>query len=289
PDGVHHPAAGRRAGGAGAARGGGRPGRHGRPGRERRQGLAGRHRAAEPARVHRPDALHAGRRGDRHELGVGVAAADLGDRPAGPAAGGGGPAAPHVPTGAAGGRAIRRAGRGLSGVEEGDPMSVNAPFARRLRLRRLYRHADQRLLVVPLDHSVTDGPVTGGRRVNRLIGRLAGNSVDAVVLHKGSLRYIDHRRFADTSLIVHLSATTPPAPDPDAKYLGATGEEALRLGADAVSVHVNLGSREEARQVADLAAVADACDRWSLPLLAMMYPRGPRIENPATRPWWRTR
>jgi len=159
-------------------------------------------------------------------------------------------------------------------------MSVNVPFARRLRLRRLYRHADQRLLVVPLDHSVTDGPVTGGRRVNRLIGRLAGNSVDAVVLHKGSLRYIDHRWFADTSLIVHLSASTAHAPDPDAKYLVATVEEALRLGADAVSVHVNLGSREEARQVADLGAVADACDRWSLPLLAMMYPRGPRIENP---------
>src|SRR5215470_10273222 len=159
-------------------------------------------------------------------------------------------------------------------------MNVNAPFARQLRLRRLYRHADQRLLVVPLDHSVTDGPVTGGRRVNRLIGRLAGNSVDAVVLHKGSLRYIDHRWFADTSLIVHLSASTAHAPDPDAKYLVATVEEALRLGADAVSVHVNLGSREEARQVADLGAVADACDRWSMPLLAMMYPRGPRIENP---------
>lgn len=159
-------------------------------------------------------------------------------------------------------------------------MSMNAPFARQLRLRRLYRHADQRLLVVPLDHSVTDGPVTGGRRVNRLIGRLAGNGVDAVVLHKGSLRYVDHRWFADTSLIVHLSASTTRAPDPDAKYLVGTVEEALRLGADAVSVHVNLGSTGEARQVADLAAVAEACDRWSLPLLAMMYPRGPRIDNP---------
>jgi 2-amino-4,5-dihydroxy-6-oxo-7-(phosphooxy)heptanoate synthase len=159
-------------------------------------------------------------------------------------------------------------------------VSVNAPFARQVRLQRLYRHGDQRLFVVPLDHSVSNGPVTGGRRVNALVGRLAASGVDAVVLHKGSLRYVEHRWFAGMSLVVHLSASTSHAPDPDAKYLVATVEEALRLGADAVSMHVNLGSREEARQVADLARVADACDRWNLPLLAMMYPRGPKIDDP---------
>ena len=70
------------------------------------------------------------------------------------------------------------------------------------------------------------------------------------------------------------------APDPDAKYLVSGVAEALRLGADAISVHVNLGSAGEREQIADLGAVADACDRWNVPLLAMMYPRGPRIENP---------
>jgi 2-amino-4,5-dihydroxy-6-oxo-7-(phosphonooxy)heptanoate synthase len=157
---------------------------------------------------------------------------------------------------------------------------LNAPFGRQVRLQRLYRHADQRLFVVPLDHSVTDGPVTGGRRVNALVGRLATSGVDAVVLHKGSLRYVEHRWFARMSLVVHLSGSTSRAPDPDAKVLVGTVEEAVRNGADAVSVHVNLGSREEARQVADLAAVGDACDRWNVPLLAMVYPRGPAIDDP---------
>lgn len=159
-------------------------------------------------------------------------------------------------------------------------MSTNSSFARQVRLRRLFRHDDDRLLIVPLDHSVTDGPVTGGRGVDRLVGRLAHNGVDAVVLHKGSLRYVDPRWFAETSLIVHLSASTSRAPDPDAKYLVASVEEALRLGADAVSVHVNLGSRDERAQVADLARVSDACDRWNMPLLAMMYARGPKVGDP---------
>nr|WP_042178292.1 2-amino-3,7-dideoxy-D-threo-hept-6-ulosonate synthase [Kibdelosporangium sp. MJ126-NF4]CEL13095.1 2-amino-3,7-dideoxy-D-threo-hept-6-ulosonate synthase [Kibdelosporangium sp. MJ126-NF4]CTQ98782.1 2-amino-3,7-dideoxy-D-threo-hept-6-ulosonate synthase (EC 2.5.1.-) [Kibdelosporangium sp. MJ126-NF4] len=154
----------------------------------------------------------------------------------------------------------------------------NDSFARRLRLRRLFRHGDGRLLVVPLDHSVTDGPLGRGD-LNALVGELTGIGVDAVVLHKGSLRHVDHDRFADMSLIVHLSASTRHAPDPSAKYLVAGVAEAVRLGADAVSVHVNLGSDQEVRQVTDLAAVSDDCDRWNVPLLAMVYARGPKIAD----------
>lgn len=159
-------------------------------------------------------------------------------------------------------------------------MPINHQFARQLRLRRLRHTEDRGMLVVPLDHSVTAGPITADNTLDRLVGQLAGNGVDAVVLHKGSLRYVSHHWFTRTSLIVHLSASTVRAPDPDAKYLVAGVEEALRLGADAVSVHVNLGSLDEQRQIADMATVADACDRWNVPLLAMMYPRGPQIDDP---------
>jgi 2-amino-4,5-dihydroxy-6-oxo-7-(phosphonooxy)heptanoate synthase len=154
----------------------------------------------------------------------------------------------------------------------------NSSFARRLRVQRLFRRGDGRLLVVPLDHSITDGPL--GCDLNTLLAEIAGTGVDAVVLHKGSLRHVDPACFADMSLIVHLSASTRHAPDPDAKYLVAGVDEALRLGADAVSVHVNLGSPHEARQIADLAAVSRECDDWNVPLLAMVYARGPEISDP---------
>ncbi|MET8040397.1 2-amino-3,7-dideoxy-D-threo-hept-6-ulosonate synthase [Micromonospora sp. NPDC005215] len=157
---------------------------------------------------------------------------------------------------------------------------INNSFARSVRLRRLYRHADERLLVIPMDHSVTDGSISGGERLNRTVAALSGAGADAVVLHKGALRYVDGAAFADMSLIVHLSAGTTRAPDPDLKYLVTSVEEAVRLGADAVSVHVNLGADAESRQIIDLAEVARACDAWNVPLLAMMYPRGPRISDP---------
>ncbi|MEU6219982.1 2-amino-3,7-dideoxy-D-threo-hept-6-ulosonate synthase [Streptomyces sp. NPDC047022] len=159
-------------------------------------------------------------------------------------------------------------------------MMTSNHFARDLRSLRLFHHHERRLMVVPLDHSISDGPVIRGGGLDALVGELAVADVDAVVLHKGSLRHVQNRWFANMSLIVHLSASTAHAADPDAKYLVTGVEEALRLGADAVSVHVNLGSLDERRQIADLGEVADACDRWHIPLLAMMYPRGPKITNP---------
>jgi 2-amino-4,5-dihydroxy-6-oxo-7-(phosphonooxy)heptanoate synthase len=161
----------------------------------------------------------------------------------------------------------------------GSATPAHRSFARTLRLRRLHHHSE-RLFVVPLDHSVTDGPIVADGNLDGLLQQVTEHDVDAVVLHKGCLRRVDPAWFHATSLVVHLSASTAQAPDPDAKYLVASVEEALRLGADGVSVHVNVGSREEHRQIADLAAVADACDRWNVPLLAMMYPRGPQLTDP---------
>jgi 2-amino-4,5-dihydroxy-6-oxo-7-(phosphooxy)heptanoate synthase len=156
-------------------------------------------------------------------------------------------------------------------------MASNDSFARRLRLRHLYRHDAKGLLVVPLDHAIGAGPLGHRADLDSLLAQIADNGADAVVLHKGALRRVGTRWFRDMSLVLHLNASTGMAPDPDAKYPVATVEEALRLGAGAVSVHVNAGSLTEGRQIADLAAVAEACDRWGMPLLAMMYARGPGI------------
>ncbi|WP_067501978.1 2-amino-4,5-dihydroxy-6-one-heptanoic acid-7-phosphate synthase [Actinoplanes sp. TFC3] len=141
---------------------------------------------------------------------------------------------------------------------------------RALRTRRLYRRGGPGLLTVPLDHPVFAGPSWPGD-IDQLVATVAGHGADAVILHKGTLRRVNPTRFRDLALVLHLNASTRLAPDPEAKVPVATVEEALRLGADAVSVHVNLGSSTEDRQLGHLAAVAGACDRWGVPLLAMMY------------------
>lgn len=154
---------------------------------------------------------------------------------------------------------------------------------KRLRLSRLVPNPDAGVLVVPLDHSVASGPFAETDDLASIVQAVAAHGGDGVVLHKGRVRFIDPTCFRQLALIVHLNGSTEHAPDADAKTMLAGVEDALALGADAVSVQVNLGSDTEAQQLSDLGAVAQASRRWSMPLLAMMYPRGPRIDEP-TRP-----
>ena len=76
-------------------------------------------------------------------------------------------------------------------------------------------------------------------------------------------------------LIIHLSASTALASGAQStrKELVSTVEQAIRLGATGISTHVNLGSDFEADQLKDMGLVAEECDKWGMPLLAMMYVR----------------
>ncbi|MGE0035332.1 MAG: 2-amino-3,7-dideoxy-D-threo-hept-6-ulosonate synthase [Xanthobacteraceae bacterium] len=150
---------------------------------------------------------------------------------------------------------------------------------RALRLARLTKCEKKPLFIVPLDHTVTDGPFIDARGYDELLVNLAENGVDAIVIHKGRLGLMPADVYARLSVIVHISASTKYAADPTFKYQVGDVEDCLRRGADAVSVHVNVGSLTEDRQLAQMGQVADACDRVGLPLLAMLYPRGPGIKD----------
>jgi fructose-bisphosphate aldolase/2-amino-3,7-dideoxy-D-threo-hept-6-ulosonate synthase len=56
-------------------------------------------------------------------------------------------------------------------------------------------------------------------------------------------------------------------------------KEAIKLGADAVSVHINIGAKNEADMLKILGDTARECMEWGMPLIAMMYPRGKKIDE----------
>ncbi|MFW0785530.1 2-amino-3,7-dideoxy-D-threo-hept-6-ulosonate synthase [Gordonia sp. CPCC 206044] len=153
---------------------------------------------------------------------------------------------------------------------------------KQLRLSRIFAATTRRALVVPIDHSVTVGPLGSSDHADNTAELLARAGADALIVHKGRARTIDPWRFGSLGLIMHLSAGTNLSIDRTGKVLVGSVEECLGLGADAVSVHVNVGSASEPQQLADLGNVATECGRLGVPLLAMMYARGPEIGDDAT-------
>lgn len=147
------------------------------------------------------------------------------------------------------------------------------------RLRRLLDADGDRGVVVPMDHGTSIGPVDGVERPGETAEAVVRGGASSVVVHKGLVPTVAPR-IGEAGLWVHVSASTSLNPDPDDKRVVASAGEAARLGADGVSAHVNVGSPEESRQVEDLGALTRAADDLGLPTLAMMYPRGPDVDDP---------
>lgn len=153
-------------------------------------------------------------------------------------------------------------------------------IGKRVRLERIIDRDSGNTLIIPLDHGISVGPISGLANLPEMVNKVAKGGANAVLQQKGMVRH-GHRGYGrDVGLIVHMSASTSLGPDPNDKVQVAIVEEALKMGADAVSVHINIGSETEAAQLKILGEVAERCDFWGMPLLAMMYPRGPKIVNP---------
>jgi predicted phospho-2-dehydro-3-deoxyheptonate aldolase len=143
------------------------------------------------------------------------------------------------------------------------------------RLKRIFRD-DNRTVIVPMDHGVTIGPVTGIIDMQDIVNKLLLGGVDAVLVNRGIAKNVDT---GNAGLIVHLCGSTKHCPDPNSKVQICSVEDAVRLGADAISVHINIGAKQEDRMLATLGNVACKCDDYGMPLLAMIYPRGPSIKD----------
>jgi len=142
-------------------------------------------------------------------------------------------------------------------------------------MRRIFRN-DGRTVIVPMDHGVSVGPIPGLDDMTNTVGHLVKGGADAILVHAGIAKTVNN---GDTGLILHLSGATRMTSDPTWKTQLSSVREAIRLGADAVSVHINVGSQREQDMLENFSKIRDECEDYGIPTLAMMYPRGPSIPN----------
>ncbi len=152
-------------------------------------------------------------------------------------------------------------------------------IGKKIRLERIIDRNSGRTVIVPMDHGVTVGPIAGLEDMRNTVSKIVAGGANAILMHKGIVRAGHRGAGRDVGLIIHLSGSTSLSPDPNAKELVCTVEEAIKLGADAVSVHINLGADTDKEMLYQLGYISERCLEWQMPLVAMMYTRGAKIKN----------
>ncbi|WP_277553503.1 2-amino-3,7-dideoxy-D-threo-hept-6-ulosonate synthase [Halobaculum limi] len=137
---------------------------------------------------------------------------------------------------------------------------------------------DDRILMVPMDHGITLGAVKGLKDIEGTIDAVTRGGADAVLTQKGiAPRVHDHKNGA--GYVVHVNASTAVGPEANDKRPTGSVKSAIRAGADAVSMHINVGSDYEPEQMTFLAELCEEAGDYGIPVLAMAYARGANLEG----------
>lgn len=157
-----------------------------------------------------------------------------------------------------------------------------------IRLGRVLNPRNQRAAVIAFDHGVHLGVIPGVQKPGEMLEMLAEAGADAFLVGPGIARMyasVFSGRGAP-GLILRLDWTNRwRAPellgsDEGRGRLIGTVEDAARLGADAVLVYMFAGYQDpdaEARQVEDVARVAQDCERLGMGCIIEPMARGLRV------------
>ncbi|MHA1777656.1 MAG: class I fructose-bisphosphate aldolase family protein [Promethearchaeota archaeon] len=148
-----------------------------------------------------------------------------------------------------------------------------------IRMNRLFNPKKGTTFIVPMDHGITQGPLLGLVNYENTILQLIDTGVNAIIGHIGLILHRKKPENWKIPFIFHISASSDLSSDPNHKVLVNPVEEAVRLAADAVSVHINIGGIDDGFMLENLGRIACECRQWGLPLLAMMYARGENIPS----------
>ena len=147
------------------------------------------------------------------------------------------------------------------------------------RFKRLFDQKSGNSLILALDHGANEGMIEGLGSIQSILESLPASGVQGVILNKGLARHYGHLVPLDVNLIIQLNAGTRHGSPAYNKNIVCSITEALRLGADAVSMHVNIGNELEDRMLVDLGEITDEAHQFGLPVLATVLARGSQIVN----------
>lgn len=126
-------------------------------------------------------------------------------------------------------------------------------------------------IIVPIDDSLIFGPKNGLLEIESTIEQIVKSEPNALLGFQRGLELVSDKNIL-MPFIFNLTASTVMGQHTK-KMVIASVEFAQKNGADCVACHVNFSSQYENEMIHNFAIIAQECDKFGMPLLAIAYPR----------------
>ena len=131
--------------------------------------------------------------------------------------------------------------------------------------------------MIPMDDGLIDGPEGGLRCQQDKLKEIVNANPNGILGFRGLLINC-WKQLNNIPVIINLTASTSLVTH-TRKVLVGHVEDAIRLGADGVAVHVNISSKYESEMLKILGKISSECEKMGIPLLALMYPRSENFDG----------
>lgn len=160
-----------------------------------------------------------------------------------------------------------------------------AMLGKAVRMSRLVNPVSNKMMAITVDHAISRGiaPMTGLQPIQSTIDKIVAGRPDAMTMTKGIAEHCMWPHAGKVSLLLKCSSYSPAHPTKD--ILFGSVDEAVRMGADAVSIGaMTLGSFQDV-QFAEIGRISEECMAKGMPLIGHVYPKGEFVPTDQRTAW----
>lgn len=148
-------------------------------------------------------------------------------------------------------------------------------LGKEIRLKRLIPGEDGKYFGLTVDHAIARGVMPGLDNIDETLKKMIAGGPNAITMHKGIAEKCFAPYAGKVALVLKLTTFGVYHFDEDVQV--ADVEEAITLGADAVSVGCIVGGDNQKEQIAMLGRISKDAQRYGMTLVSHIYPRGNHI------------
>ena len=160
-----------------------------------------------------------------------------------------------------------------------------AMLGKEVRMSRLVNPKSNKMMAITVDHAISRGiaPMTGLHHIQDNIDKIILGRPDALTLTKGIAEHCMYKNAGKVSMLMKISSYSPVSPTNDNVF--GTVDEAIRMGADAVSMGAMTLGDFQGEQFEAIGRISEECMRKGMPLIGHIYPKGESVPVEGRTAW----
>lgn len=125
--------------------------------------------------------------------------------------------------------------------------------------------------MVPVDDSLIFGPFDGLYDIDKTLEKISIGKPNAILGFRSDLEKIFQQN-SSLPFILNATASTTKGIH-TRKMITSSIDSAISMAADCIAIHLNVSSKYENEMLANFAKLVEDCDKYGIPVLAIVYPR----------------